>query len=107
MKFRFMPLTMMMLKMLGPYHVVHRHAAIRTLKPNVGDLGYAVVRAVPCFEEEHGRPVVGKVLAELAGGAGGFLGNIAILGSHGNVEGILVACQLSTAPSFAKASSFF
>lgn len=56
-------------------HVVDGHAAVGTIEADVGNLGHAVVGAVPGLEKDHGGPVVGKVVGHLASGAVGHIGH--------------------------------
>ena len=67
--------------------VVDGHAAVPgAVKVDVGALGHACVAAVAGAEEEGGRPVVGKVLGEGAGGAARFVADVVLRRVHGDVE---------------------
>lgn len=67
--------------------VVDGHAAVPgAVKVDVGALGHACVAAVAGAEEEGGRPVVGKVLGEGAGGAARFAADVVLRRVHGDVE---------------------
>lgn len=56
--------------------VIDGDAAGAVLEADVGDLVDAVVAAVAGVEKERGRPVVGEVLGEGAGAAGGLRGDV-------------------------------
>jgi hypothetical protein len=67
--------------------VVHRHAAALLLEAEIGHEWDAVEGAVSVAEEEDGGPVVGQVLGEGAGGAGGVLRDVGV-GVHFRGEGV-------------------
>lgn len=67
--------------------VVDGHtAATGTVKVNVGPLRDPDQGAVAGTEVKDGRPVVGEILREGAGCAGGLLANVVSVGVHGHVE---------------------
>lgn len=69
-------------------HVVDGHAALGALEADVGHDGHPLVRPVARAEEEHRRPVVRRVLEELARRAVRFARHV--LGRvHRYVEGVL------------------
>src|SRR3569833_1174503 len=65
--------------------VVHRHTTDQVAQKSIRVLRDAVVRAVARLEVQQSRPVVGRVLGELAGRARGLRANIP---RHGGVERI-------------------
>ncbi len=76
----------------GVLHVVDGQPAVGCLELVVAQLRHPLVAPILGAEIQDGGPVVGKVLAELAAGAGGFGGEISC-GIHGRVEGVLLACH--------------
>ncbi len=71
----------------GILDIINRQAADEVAQESVGILRHAMVRPVTGLEEQHGRPVVGRVLGEAARRAGGLRADVDF-GVHARVEGI-------------------
>ena len=65
------------------------HATLGTLHACLRYLRNSLEGSISGAEEEHGSPVVGKVLGELATGTGREAGEIVVGVVHGHIERIL------------------
>lgn len=75
------------LLVVGGLDVVDSHASVRATSELVGHLGNSNVASVGILEVQHGRPVIGGIFLELAGGASGSL-RVVDARIHRDVEGI-------------------
>lgn len=67
--------------------IIHGNPPL-ALQSQVNHLRHPLIAPVLGPEVQVGRPVVGKVLGEGAGGAGGLGGRVVVTRRHGRVEGV-------------------